>query len=83
MTTPNSENTPTVNDIREKIKQRIKECPENWVDLVAAKMSRSPVTVKAYLYNGVGRKRHLFPLLEAVNEVISEFNNKVKEELAR
>lgn len=79
----NSANTPTESDIKNKIKDLIKDAPENWLELVAVKTNKSTDTIKSYLYNGRGKKKHLFPVLKAMHEVIEEFNQELKIELSK
>lgn len=79
----NSVNTPTVSDIKNKIKDLIKDAPENWIELLAQKSGKKINTVKSYLYNGRGSKKQLGPLLKYMNEIVDEFNTELKEELAK
>lgn len=78
----NSVNTPTVEDIKLKIKNLIKEAPENWLEIVAAKTGKSESTIKSYIYNGRGRKRHLVPVLTAMSDLVEEFNKEIQKKLS-
>lgn len=79
----NSVNTPTTEDIKIKIKDLIKESPENWLDLLVAKTGKSPATIKAYIYSGRGRKKQMMPVLKAMNEIVEEFDRELQNELAK
>lgn len=83
METNNSENTPTVQDLRIKIQKRIKEAPENWLEKVALSTGKSETTIRSYIYNNRGRKRHIAPVLVALNNVIDEFNTELTKELQK
>ena len=83
MDTINSENTPTAEDLRIKIQQRIKEAPENWLEKVALIAGKSEATIKSYIYGNRGKKKHIAPVLMALNNVIEEFNTELTKELSK
>lgn len=83
MNVKNSVITPTAATIKAKIQELIKEAPENWAAKVAAITGKSESTVKNYIYGGRAKKKHLAPLLKAINQVNEEFNAELAEELQK
>jgi hypothetical protein len=77
----NSAISPTVEEIKTKIRELSKEAPENWLEILSTKTGKTVSTVKSYIYNGRGKKKHLAPLLRAMNEIVDDFNTELNQQL--
>lgn len=83
MNVKNSVKTPTESTIRAAIQDRIKLAPEDWMEKVAALTGKTESTIKNYIYGNRAKKKHLAPVLKAINQVVEEFNIELAEELEK